>query len=160
MDSLEQIYAGDKQKLDSVITTWKKANATEQLKFDSLNNILANSDAIEFGKDSLTNKLNDKVSKANDLKNDVSERGNQLEDEISAVPNKVKMKADQVTDELSKISLGKKSNVFSKIYFEGIVSTQGANTGGELHFSPAIGFMFAKNFSIGGGPNLILKKDH
>lgn len=168
IDSLQQHYQGNRHKMDSVMLVFQNTELPSQRDLmqagiDSIGRIRSTLDSIDLQNkltdpaDSLSEKYREKREK---LDMTISKGREKIEEEFSNREDKFKVMQKNITNDFSKIVIGEKKTFLSKFYFEGIVSTQKyGGKGDEIHFSPAIGYEITHDFSVGVGPNIIIRKD-
>ncbi len=70
---------------------------------------------------------------------------------------RLKLKEQELTDEVTEAVVKKKPSFMDKIYFEGVMSILKNPDSPEIQVAPSLGFKVTKDFSVGIGPNILIR---
>lgn len=69
----------------------------------------------------------------------------------------MQVKEEQLSEEIKRASIQKKPKIWDKIYAEGVLGIVNDSVINIVQLSPAFAYRFAKRFSVGVGPNVLLR---
>ncbi|MBL7845561.1 MAG: hypothetical protein KF846_13705 [Cyclobacteriaceae bacterium] len=72
---------------------------------------------------------------------------------------RLRLKEQELTEKVKQAALERKPTFWDRIYFEGLVTFNSLQERNEIQVAPAVGVKLAKNFSLGIGPNILLRED-